>query len=285
MRRNFAQILKDAQIDIKMEYQKLYGMLYDRSIQISNMNRISAYDELSERFIDFYFRGTCLSIDEFNKMHGFHLEKEPSNFNIDHLVSLCEYIYNMLMAYQGVQGSMGYGYMTGIHAPINVQFYFMQINQIIEEIGYMHANEDGITIFVEKCPAAIAVAESDLIPTNLSYRLISYHHYAMKGNIEAKKAVLVQLASILEAKRGDLRKVDKVLESDLFYIFNNLNIRHNNISAEDPGKYKAYVAQMSTENLEKWYDEAYQMCLLAFLQLENIDRKVEFDQLKGEIEK
>ena len=45
MRRNFAQILKDAQIDIKMEYQKLYGMLYDRSIQISNMNRISAYDE------------------------------------------------------------------------------------------------------------------------------------------------------------------------------------------------------------------------------------------------
>ena len=42
---------------------------------------------------------------------------------------------------------------------------------------------------------------------------------------------------------------------------------------------------MSTENLEKWYDESYQMCLLAFLQLENIDRKVEFDQLKGEIEK
>ena len=31
MRRNFAQILKDAKIDIKVEYQKLYGMLYDRS--------------------------------------------------------------------------------------------------------------------------------------------------------------------------------------------------------------------------------------------------------------
>ena len=29
MRRNFAQILKEANIDIKMEYQKLYGMLYD----------------------------------------------------------------------------------------------------------------------------------------------------------------------------------------------------------------------------------------------------------------
>ena len=66
MRRNFAQILKDARIDIKKEYQKLYGMLYDRTIQVSNSNRISAYDELSERFIGLYFRGTCLSIDEFS---------------------------------------------------------------------------------------------------------------------------------------------------------------------------------------------------------------------------
>lgn len=31
MRRNFAQILKDAKIDVKVEYQKLYGMLYDRT--------------------------------------------------------------------------------------------------------------------------------------------------------------------------------------------------------------------------------------------------------------
>lgn len=41
MRQNFAQILKDAKIDIKVEYQKLYGMLYDRSIPVSNTNRIS----------------------------------------------------------------------------------------------------------------------------------------------------------------------------------------------------------------------------------------------------
>lgn len=62
MRRNFAQILKEAKIDIKLEYQKLYSMLYDRSIQVSNTKRISAYDELSDYFQGFYFRGTCLSI-------------------------------------------------------------------------------------------------------------------------------------------------------------------------------------------------------------------------------
>ena len=61
MRRNFAQILKEAKIDIKSEYQKLYGMLYDRSIQVSNTKRISAYDELSDYFRDSIFVGpVCL---------------------------------------------------------------------------------------------------------------------------------------------------------------------------------------------------------------------------------
>ncbi len=95
MRRNFAQILKEAKIDIKSEYQKLYGMLYDRSIQVSNTKRISAYDELSDYFLGFYFRGTCLSIEEFNNVNGFHFEKEPEPFSIDNLILLCEYIENM----------------------------------------------------------------------------------------------------------------------------------------------------------------------------------------------
>jgi len=284
MRRNFAQILKDAKIDIKAEYQKLYGMLYDRSIQVSNTNRISAYDELSERFIGFYFRGTCLSIDEFNDLHEFHFEREPVDFNIDNLISLCEYIYNMLMGYQSIQFSYGWNMPTR-PALINVQFYLGQINQIIEKVGYMQTTEDNLTIFVEKSPAAIAIAESELIPEDLSYKLISYHHYRMKGNLEEKKAVLFQLASILEAKRSGLKKSDKTLETDLFYAFNNLNIRHNNVNLELKKNYRAYVAQMSKDELEKWYDETYQMCLLAFLQIEHLDRKVEFDKLKKEIEK
>ena len=283
MRRNFAQILKDAKIDIKTEYQKLYGMLYDRTIQVSNSNRISAYDELSERFIGFYFRGTCLSIDEFNDLHDFHFGKDPADFSIDNLISLCEYISNMLMGYQATQVSFGWN-MAAAPVLINVQFYLQQISQIIEKIGYMQAAEDNFTIYVEKSPAAIAVAESELIPENLSYKLISYNHYRMKGNLEEKKAVLLQLASIIEAKRKELNQADKVLETNLFYAFNNLNIRHNNVNPELKGKYNAYVAQMPNDELEKWYDETYQMCLLAFLQIENLGRKAKFDKLKAEIE-
>lgn len=282
MRRNFAQILKGAKIDIKAEYQKLYGLLYDRSIQVSNTTRISAYDELSERFIGFHFRGTCLSIDEFNDLYEFHFEREPADFSIDNLISLCEYIYNMLIDYQITQVPFGWN-MPAAPALINVQFYLQQISQVIEKIGYMQATEDNFTIFVEKSPAAIAVAESSLMPENLSYRLISYNHYSMKENLDAKKATILILADLLEPQRASLESIDKTFASDLFYAFNNFYIRHNNTDPQSP-KYKKPIGDLPKEQLEHWYDEVYQMCLLAFLRLEHADRKKDFDVLKGKIE-
>ena len=283
MRQNFAQILKDAKIDIKVEYQKLYGMLYDRSIPVSISIRISVYDELSTYFIAFCFRGTCLSLDEFNDLHGFHFEKDPTNFNIDHLISLCEYIENLLIAYQCVPLSYPYGYGNMPTKLIDVQFYLQQISQVIEKIGYMQAKQNDLTIFVEKDPAAIAVAEGEFIPESLSYRLISYNHYSMKGNLAEKKTTLLDLANLLEPQRTNLERIDKTFSSDLFYTFNNFHIRHNNI-AQLGTKYKKPVGDLSDEQLEYWYDEVYQMCLLAFMRLEHIDRKKKFDSLKSQIE-
>ena len=283
MRRNFAQILKDAKIDVKVEYQKLYGMLYDRSIQVSNTSWISAYDEFSTYFIAFHFRGTCLSLDEFNDLHGFHFEKDPTNFNIDHLISLCEYIENLLMAYQCVPLSYPYGYGNMPTKLINVQFYLQQISQVIEKIGYMQAEQNGLTIFVEKDPAAIAVAESEFIPESLSYRLISYNHYSMEGNLAEKKATLLDLANLLEPQRINLERIDKTFARDLFYAFNNFHIRHNNADPQSP-KFKKPIGDLAKEQLEFWYDEVYQMCLLAILRLEHADRKKTFEALKSEIE-
>ena len=283
MRRNFAQILKDAKIDVKVEYQKLYGMLYDRSIQVSNTSWISAYNEFSTYFIAFHFRGTCLSLDEFNDLHGFHFEKDPTNFNIDHLISLCEYIENLLMAYQCVPLSYPYGYGNMPTKLINVQFYLQQISQVIEKIGYMQAEQNGLTIFVEKDPAAIAVTESEFIPESLSYRLISYNHYSMKGNLAEKKATLLDLVNLLEPQRINLERIDKTFARDLFYAFNNFHIRHNNADPQSP-KFKKPIGDLAKEQLEFWYDEVYQMCLLAILRLEHADRKKTFEALKSEIE-
>lgn len=154
---------------------------------------------------------------------------------------------------------------------------------MIEKIGYMQAKQNDLTIFVEKDPAAIAVAEGEFIPESLSYRLISYNHYSMKGNLAEKKTTLLDLANLLEPQRTNLERIDKTFFSDLFYTFNNFHIRHNNIDQLGT-KYKKPVGDLSDEQLEYWYDEVYQMCLLAFMRLEHIDRKKKFDSLKSQIE-
>ena len=82
-----------------------------------------------------------------------------------------------------------------------------------------------------------------------------------------------------------MKSADKSLEGDLFCLFNNLNIRHNNIDPADPPRYKSVVAKMKPDELERWYDETYQMCLLAFLQLEQLARKDEVQELKKSINK
>ena len=84
----------------------------------------------------------------------------------------------------------------------------------------------------------------------------------------------------MEAKRTELAKVDSRFCSDIFYLFNNLNIRHNNVDPSINGKFKQAVADMPPEELEHWYDETYQMCLLAFLELDNLERKEKVEQLK-----
>ena len=106
----------------------------------------------------------------------------------------------------------------------------------------------------------------------------------MRGNLQEKKSTILKLAELMEAKRDELSKVDSKFCSDIFYLFNNLNIRHNNVDPSIAGKFKKAVADMSLEELEHWYDETYQMCLLAFLRLEQAERKIEFDKLKSKIE-
>ena len=101
--------------------------------------------------------------------------------------------------------------------------------------------------------------------------------------LESKRQTLLMFADLLEPKRDELETVDKKFASDLFYTFNNFNIRHNNVDPAGP-KCKKPVGDLTKEQLESWYDEVYQMCLLAFMRLEHVPRKQEFDMLKDKIE-
>lgn len=270
MRRNFAQVLKAGKIDIKKEYSKLYKLFYGKD----GRDDKSLAELISLNFTDFWFRGTCLDLEEFDEEHEFRFVAQPQNFDIDYLISFCEYVYNFVVHFND----------SFFFTQINKNFYLQQINKVVESVSYEQSQEDGFVIFVPKNNVAIAVAESELIPENVSYKVMAYDHYSMKGNLDKKKATLLILANLLEPLDGKLNQIDSSFKKDLFFALNNFNIRHNNINQSDKKYYKKVVADMSTDELEGWYDEIYQMCLLAFMRLEQNDRKKELDRIKNIIE-
>ena len=126
--------------------------------------------------------------------------------------------------------------------------YLNQIDIILEKIGYIKWRDKDVdvTILVPKDSSAIAVAE--IIDSSVSYKTIEYNHHSMKGDMDKKEATLMLLANQLEPKRAILKSLNKSLEDDLFYLLNNINIRHNNTDS-DSTKYKKAVADMSKEEL------------------------------------
>ncbi len=136
-------------------------------------------------------------------------------------------------------------------------------------------------IITEKSAKVTAVAE--ITSANISYQIVKYNHHTLKGDIEKKKAILLVLSNELEPKRKQLSSINSQLTTNIFYMLNNLNLRHNNRSKKDKN-YKEYVAKMKKNKLEEWYDELYQMMLLAFLELEQVERNAKFNELKACIE-
>ncbi len=266
MRRNFAQALKTGGLDIKEEYDKLYNLFYGQDKDGKSLSQC-----ISDNFLDFHFRGTCLTLEEFDRKHEFNFEESPRNFDTDYFVSFCEYVWNFVTFLQD-------GYFFRYH---NKMFFWQHIEKLIDAIGYERTQENGFTIFVPKDNVAIAVSESPLIPDDVSYKVIAYHHHSMKGDLEAKKETIRKLADLLEPKRENLKNENKKLANDLFGMFNKMNIRHNNCDPSDESKYCKYIAEMSSKDLETWYDEIFQMCLLAFMELDHVERKAKINELKS----
>jgi hypothetical protein len=102
----------------------------------------------------------------------------------------------------------------------------------------------------------------------------------MMGKLDKKRDFLRAFAHELEPKQSSLEKINKDLKNDLFFLFNNMDIRHNNSDSNNGKKYKEFVDNMNNKELEDWYDYIYKMCLLAFLELEHLERKEQLEKLK-----
>lgn len=119
MRKTFARVIKSSEVNLKREYSKLYELFYGKDAQDGQ----SLADLISINFEGFFFRGTCLDLNDFDEQYGFCFVQQPTNFDIDYLVSFCEYFYNFVLNYDG------------IFPPINKNFYLSHIGRVIDAIN------------------------------------------------------------------------------------------------------------------------------------------------------
>ena len=147
-----------------------------------------------------------------------------------------------------------------------------KMNWLNQEMVFFE-NEEQVLI-TQKNAAVTAAAEC--VDEELAYQIVKYNHYTLKGDISKKKEIVLKLGSELEPKRGQL---NSKFGDNIFFMLNNLNIRHNNKIKKDKN-YKEYVAKMKKNKLEEWYDELYQMMLLAMLELEQVERNQKINELK-----
>lgn len=282
MRKNIFELYK-ANDTIENNIERLYSVFIKEKCL-----HYSIYDYTIPKYVDKYIfrdwsqKGNCLSVDDFLGVIDFDEIYEDiyynENYTLDDIITFIEVIYNFwYLANEHICANHSYKW-TG-------NFYVLQ--DIMEDIlsnnnhkAYIDYENERVLIIEDK-PEVSSVVE--IVDETLALDIVKYNHVSLQGEIELKKSILRSLGDEIEPRRKELETINKQLSNDIFFMLNNMNIRHNNRSKKDQSKYKEYVAKMTKKQLEKWYDELYQMILLAFLLLDNVDRTKKVKELKNKV--
>lgn len=203
----------------------------------------------------------------------------PNSFsnNMDIIRGL-EYYINVLRM---VEEKLNFSHNMQFSYPPAYPMLLKNIDILLEHLNYEEQvfAQDEKVILVPKNPAATAVAEiTD--KEHIAFAILKYNHNSLRGNLEGKRQLLLSIANEYEPLLKN--PIDGF--TDYFkkatFLLNNLNLRHNNKSGKDK---KQFVVDMPNKELEKWYDELYQLLLFCVLIKDNVKRKKEIEDLVKKI--
>lgn len=269
-------------INMESEANRLITMSSEENVLVVNSCTYKTLFNYVDKycFREWTQRGHFVDVDDFLEAIEFDDLKEKATYDIDAFLTLIELIYNFWeLSHKQFDDEKGYRLQwcgNYYHLKNVMDDILGQYNHI----AYIKEEQECVLVVEDK---AEVTAAAEIMPTPaLAVEVVRYNHRTLRGEIELKKKTLLALGAELEAKRKKLHIINATLENDIFFMLNNLNIRHDNKSKGDKN-YKEYVAKMRKERLEKWYDELYQMILLAFLLMDNIKRGDKVKELKEKI--
>ncbi len=273
MRKNIFQLIAESN-NLANEVQRIHDMfLTEKTFE-------APYEKTLAEYVDKYCfkswksRGHCTDIVDYLKAANYNDLRQQACTDEEAFITFIEVVYN-IWHLSFVSKSFGVRIGNYQHLKTVMEDCLQRFNQT----AFLDSINNRI-IIVESKPEVSSVV--DIVNNDLAIEIIQYNHRTLKGEIDLKKKILLSMGAELEPERKKLQTIDKQLADDIFFMLNNLNLRHNNRSKKDKN-YREYVAKMTKTRLEKWYDELYQMMLVAFLLLDNIPRKEAIKNLKDAV--
>lgn len=155
-----------------------------------------------------------------------------------------------------------------------------RIRELLRRLHYdvKYVPEKEYIYLVPHNPALDAVTEEVTDP--VSAAITEYRSSAAQGKLERKKQLLNELGDKIDTYDDNHKAGNNAIYSRIKFLEDNCDIRKdNNAEGEE---HVDRVAKMSPDELEKWYDEAYQLMLLRILTKENEERIADVDRLADE---
>lgn len=261
------------EINLNYEFQKIEQMIFVEEISLYGW---TLYNEIEKNFRRWEHKDNYASFSELRISLGFEMyltTKGGMDFTIEILdvpefLLYCEMILNILSATILSRDKSTNDQVSNIKAVIKAD-----ITKLNHEILTTHDRK----YLIIQCDAA-ASSVADLVDYDIAKTILQYNHYLLKGDIDEKRSLLKIIADDLEGKQVKL-KDNKSLKDDLFYLFNNMNIRHNN-SEPSSKNYNPIFSELTTRQIEDWYDEIYQLALYAYLTIDNKSRALKIKNWK-----
>lgn len=268
VRKNIFELL-EAKYEIKDEMNKIYNFFIKKFIRYQDESGYNFYSP--ESFFEEYIlriwkqRYSCIDICEIYQKLNL-----PTFFNdqtaVEDVINALEFYCNVIYLI-----STKFDLNNGLfEISDDMRILNENIQILLDQMHYqkkVFAKEEKL-ILVPKNPAATSVAEISDEETAMA--ILMYNHHTLKGDLEAKRKILYSIAKEYEpllSKPIDGFKEYFVKATNML---NNLDIRHNN----KEGKHKNnLVINLENDELEKWYDELYQLLLFCVLIKDNIERK------------
>lgn len=244
----------DRETDLTEEIYKL-ATIFEGNFKIGGYTQPSLEKMIDQIvFFKWSHRGTYVSTSELRKDMGIE-DIWKTELDNKKITLYLEYIINMLHIFS---------VDDDVKNVLLYSRYKQRAGVLYQNIEIILSQHNLKKYEVEECLYRIVSLNAEVcevlkvVYPRIQCQVLEYNHVSIREDIGKKRDILCNLYHDFEQKRDELKETSdgKSIASDLGFLFNNLNIRHNNVEGKHLNN---AIKDMFEQEMREWYDKCFQI--------------------------